>query len=114
MLFVHRLFGIRFANFKLHYFLSKSNCRRACRGVNARRGEMKLPRVYPRRACLGVKGIKHLNLLWSTQIDGISPERGDQIMNDAINDNLNDPGPRVPVSLEKFSKLIAILHMQQQ
>ena len=34
-----------------------SNCRRARRGVYARRGEMKLPRVYPRRACLGVKGI---------------------------------------------------------
>ena len=34
-----------------------SNCRRARRGVYARRGEMKLPRVYPRRACLGVKGL---------------------------------------------------------
>ena len=31
--------------------------RRACRGVYARRGEMKLSRVYPRRACLGVKGL---------------------------------------------------------
>ena len=37
-----------------------SNCRRARRGVYARRGEMKLPRVYPRRACLGVKGIHAL------------------------------------------------------
>ena len=37
------------------------------------------------------RNIKHLNLLWSTRIDGISPERGDQIMNDAKNDNLNDP-----------------------
>ena len=37
------------------------------------------------------RNIKHLNLLWSTQIDGISPERGDQIMNDAKNDNSNDP-----------------------
>ena len=36
--------------------------------------------------------VKHLNLLWSTRIDGISPEiRGDQIINDAKNDNLNDP-----------------------
>ena len=30
----------------------------ARRGVYARRGEMKLPRVYPRRACLGVKGLR--------------------------------------------------------
>ena len=42
------------------------------------------------------RNIKHLNLLKSTRIDGIiiSPERGDQIMNDAKNDNfnnLNDP-----------------------
>ena len=37
------------------------------------------------------RNIKHLNLLWSTRIDGISPERGDQIINDAKNDNLNDP-----------------------
>ena len=44
-------------------YIQKSNCRRACRGVNARRGEMRLPRVYPRRACLGVKGIKTIKSL---------------------------------------------------
>ena len=48
------------------------------------------------------RNIKHLNLLWSTRIDGISPERGDQIMNDAKNDNLNDP-PGFPGKILKVS-----------
>ena len=48
--------------------------------------------------------IKHLNLLWSTRIDGISPERGDQIMNDAKNDNLNDP-PGFPGKILKVGDI---------